>query len=122
MLRSLKIFLMILGLGSFIFPQQMLAVQTPQECCIESSTACTDHSTNEEEGCHSGKTSDSENDCKSGCDACYACMAQYIPVILSTTFDNPQAVFYYGDKSTFKYSVSYFSNSIQNIWQPPKIG
>lgn len=124
MSRTLKIFLIVLGLGVFILPKQLVFAK--------SMTECSDHKTKDAEcckiksadSCHgekSQKHSDKEN-CGDDCTNCHSCTVHCTTNFISPGFDLliNQPIFAY--QLNFDYGISYFSSSIQNIWQPPKIG
>lgn len=120
MLKSLKIFLIVLGLGIFIFPKQMIFSQNKMEC--------SDHKTSDNKCCESSchpeksKTNSQKNNCGDDCNDCKSCSFHMV-----NNFVSPETKFkinshFFANTLQFNYGDSYFSSAFQNIWQPPKIG
>lgn len=108
---------MILSLGIFILPKQMIsAQQTEMSCCKKESKkedCCKDHhqkSDNKSHGCDDG--------CCSSCNTCTTFV--FNPVLIEEAIISSNKVV---DKtSAFRYQEPFISLSLKEIWQPPKIG
>ena len=124
MLRTLKIFLIILGLGVFILPTQTLFAQDPtvkkkkkkskkDDCC----------KSEEKKSCHSDSPSEKsgKNNCGNDCSNCHTCSINFVlNYYHSEEYQSLQKTFFV-HQLKFIYEISFFSSSFHNIWQPPKI-
>ena len=125
MSKTLKIFLIVLGLGIFTLPKQMLYAQSKIECCDQKATkddCCKTEKTSS--SCHSEnpKNNSEKNNSGDDCTQCHSCTVHFVLNYLSPeskTFSTPH---FFAQKLIFEYKNSYFSSNFKNIWQPPKIG
>lgn len=123
MAGTLKIFLIILGLGILILPKQIIFAQGPVECCIAKSDKSDDCLVKTDQSCHSDQSTNSDqNDCKNDCITCDSCTVHFVVNYLSPELDDHFGQHFYGETLEYNYGISYFSSSFHNIWQPPKIG
>jgi hypothetical protein len=124
MLRTLKIFFIVLGLGIFILPKQMIYAQSFTECCKQNSPkkeCCKKEKTS---SCHStsSKNKSEKNNCGDDCNKCHSCTVHFVMNYLTPEFNSVLKPHFSDKKSILDYSNPYYSFSLQNIWQPPKIG
>ena len=122
MSKTLKIFLIVLGLSIFILPKQMIYAQSNMECCDQKSKkddCCKNEETN---SCHSENTTNKseKNNCDDDCNSC--CSVHFVLNYLSPELKSTLQQHFFIRDLNFNYGISYFSSNIQNIWQPPKIG
>lgn len=123
-MQSLKILLIILGLGIFILPKQMVFAQKIEQCCDKPSEKSNCCKTKKTESCHldnSQKKSD-KNSCGNDCAKCHTCSVNIVlnyisPEIYAVSHQN-----LFIKNIRFNYEILFFSSNIQNIWQPPKLG
>ncbi|WP_226063495.1 hypothetical protein [Kaistella polysaccharea] len=122
MLKTLKILFIVLGLGIFTLPTQMVFAQSPVEHCEQKADSKDCCSSKKPSNCHSKTTKDpKKEDCGNDCNDCKSCTVNFVMNFLSPEFKNSTEKNLFVPKSNFDYSTSYFSSAIQNIWQPPKI-
>lgn len=122
MAKSLKIFLIILGLGIFILPKQTVFAQKVENCCEQKSKKDECCNTEKTKPCHeSNPKKGSEKDgCKNDCANCHSCSGNIaLNYISPESYTSQKQLFI--KKISFSYEISFFSSSIQNIWQPPKL-
>ena len=115
---------MVLGLSIFILPKQLIFAQSVVECCDQKSDAgdcCKSEST---ASCHSdsSETQSQKDNCGEDCTQCHSCTVNYVMNYLSPEVNSTLQNHFFIQEFNFEYGNSYFSSSIQNIWQPPKIG
>lgn len=124
MLKSLKIFLIILGLGIFTLPTQMLSAQTVEQCCGEKSENGNCCKTETEKACHSENSSKEKgsSNCGNDCANCHTCSVPVIASYISAEVFSSSAIVFSDQNLVFSYKIPAFSSKIQNIWQPPKLG
>jgi hypothetical protein len=123
MSRTFKIFFIVLGLGIFILPKQMIYAQSSTECCEQNSSkkeCCKKEKTS---SCHStsSKNKSEKNNCGDDCNKCHSCSVHFVMNYLTPEFNSVLKPHFSDKKSNPDYSNPYFSFSFQNIWQPPKI-
>lgn len=121
--KTLKIFLIILGLGVFILPKQMLFAQKIEQCCdkkSENKDCCT---SKEKKNCHSenSQKNPEKNNCGNDCNNCHSCSLNFVLNYTSTEIYTSLQNQVFTQKLNFNYEISIFSSNIHNIWQPPKI-
>ena len=124
MSKTLKIFLIVLGLGIFTLPKQMLYAQSKIECCDQKATkddCCKKEKTSS--SCHSEnpKNNSEKNNCGDDCTQCHSCTVQFVLNFISPEISQTSHRHLFSKTLNFNYGISYFSSNIQNIWQPPKI-
>lgn len=124
MLKSLKIFLIILGLGIFILPTQMLSAQTIEKCCSAESENKDCCKTETEKPCHSEQSSKEKgtSSCGNECANCHTCSILLISTSIPAGIYLTEAPAFSHQNVVFSYTIPFFSSKIQNIWQPPKLG
>ena len=124
MLRTLKIFLIILGLGAFIIPTQTLSAQDAKmECCEKKTAKDTCCTTEKTQPCHSGDASQhsDKNTCGNDCSNCHSCSVNFVLNYDLTEEYHPLEEIFFAHQLKFNHEISFFSSSFHNIWQPPKI-
>lgn len=124
MSQTLKIFFIVLGLSIFILPNQMLSAQTIVQCCDQMSAQQECCKTEKTESCHAdqSKNKSDENNCADDCTQCHSCSVHFVLNYLSAEIHSPKFHKFSIQKLKFDYETSYFLSTLQNIWQPPKIG
>lgn len=124
MLKTLKIFFIVLGLSTFILPTQMLSAQTTIECCDQKATTEECCKTETTTSCHSEKSSNhsQKDNCGENCTQCHSCTVHFVMTYLSPELNSSVQKHLFVKELNFAYGNFYFSSNFQNIWQPPKIG
>ena len=124
MLRTLKIFLIIFGLGVFILPTQTLFAQDAKmECCNKKEKKDDCCKTEKTQSCHSENPSEKseKHNCGNDCSNCHTCSINFVlNYYHSEEYQSLQKTFFV-QQLKFIYAISFFSSSFHNIWQPPKI-
>ncbi|MGZ5193165.1 MAG: hypothetical protein ACXWB4_06550 [Kaistella sp.] len=124
MFRTVKIFLIILGLGVFILPTQTLFAQDAEmECCEKKPMKEDCCNTEQTEPCHSGDSSEhsDKNGCGNDCSNCHSCSVNFVLNYDIIEESQPLMDGFFAHQLKFNYEISFFSSSFHNIWQPPKI-
>jgi hypothetical protein len=120
--KPIQILLIIFCLGIFLIPKDNFYAQASQENCCkkESKTmACCEKKYNE----HSSNDSKKDHQsCKDDCCSFCGTSTTFAQTIFtkSNSWDIP--VFSTIQKSQFQYADPFISNSLEEIWQPPKLG
>ncbi len=124
MLKTLKIFFIVLGLSVFILPKQMMYAQTTMQCCDKMSVQQNCCKTEKTESCHSDQPNNQtdKKSCGDECTQCQSCTVHIVLNYLSPEINATTANNFFIQKLNFEYRSSYFLSTLQNIWQPPKIG
>ncbi|WP_292010889.1 hypothetical protein [Chryseobacterium sp.] len=109
-----------------MIPKDILYAQSSKEDCCRITTAtekkdcCKNHKTSSEgHGKHDKKTSSCNDDCCSSCIICYSFIE--IPSV-NHSFTSLLSVYDLKENLRFQYVDPYISDSLEEIWQPPKIG
>ncbi|WP_089754950.1 hypothetical protein [Chryseobacterium soldanellicola] len=118
-MKLFQIITIIFCLGIFLIPKDNFYLQSVQEkCCkADSKTDCCNN--------HKAPTKDHDNKTKSSCndDCCSFCAACY--TFIETPFSKNiflEFSYYKANKNLqFQYSDPYISDSLREIWQPPKL-
>ena len=115
---------MVLGLSIFILPKQMIYAQTIVECCDQMSPQKDCCKTEKTQSCHSdnSNTKSDKNNCGEDCTQCHSCTVNFVLNYLSPEINSTLGTNFFTQKLKFEYGTSYFLSTLQNIWQPPKIG
>ncbi len=121
MLKSLKIFLIVFGLGVFTFPKQVFFEQQTEQCCNEKPSNEDCCNSEKAKSCHS-ENPDQKDDCRSSCNSCHSCSVHFVLNYVSTEVYDFLEKPFFSERQNFSYQNSFFSSQIHNIWQPPKIG
>lgn len=122
MLRTLKIFLIILGLGVFILPTQTLFAQDAKmECCEKKSMKDDCCKSEEKKSCHGSSEKSEKNNCGNECANCHTCSVNLALNYYLSEENQPLQQTFFAHQLKFNYEISFFSSSFHNIWQPPKI-
>ena len=118
-MKYIQVLLIVFCLGIFLIPKDNFYAQASQENCCktgdkEDSCCEKDHSKHDEK--------DGESSCKDDC--CSYCMTchTFVENISSKTVVFNYSPFKTEKKLDFPYSNPYISNSLKDIWQPPKLG
>ena len=124
MLKSLKIIVLIIGLGVFILPKQMISAQNIENCCSKSSQNENCCKTEKTEPCHdsSSQNKSEKNSCGNDCSNCNTCSVNVVLNYISPEIYSPLNKNLFAKNNRFNYKISFFPSTIQNIWQPPKLG
>ena len=124
MSKTLKIFFIVLGLGIFILPKQMIYAQNPVECCDQKSTKDDCCKTEKTKSCHSenSKKKSDKDSCGDNCNQCHSCTINFVLNYISPELQTLAKNQFFNQRLHFDYEISYFSSNLNNIWQPPKIG
>lgn len=124
MSKTLKIFLIVLGLGIFTLPKQMLYAKSKIECCDQKAKKDDCCKTEKTSSCHSEnpKNNSEKNNCGDDCTQCHSCTVHFVLNYLSPEAKTFSTSRFFAQNLTFEYKNSYFSSNFENIWQPPKIG
>lgn len=122
MAKRFHILILMLCLGIFVIPKQIVGAQTPEISCCEKESSQKDCCKTEKEPkkpCHENE----KKSCEGNCTNCHSCTVSFV------FFGIPPAVkktillsFYSRKKEKFTYLTPEFSTSDAAIWQPPKIG
>lgn len=124
MSKTLKIFLIVLGLGIFILPKQMIDAQNSSQSCTHQTAekdCCNKEKTT---SCHSenSKNNSEKNNCGDDCNQCHSCSVHFIMNYLTPETKVISKPHFFAQVLNSEYKNSYFSSTFENIWQPPKIG
>ncbi len=124
MSKTLKIFLIVLGLGIFTLPKQMIYAQSEMECCDLKSTKDDCGKKEKTPSCHSenSKNKSEKSNCGDDCNKCQSCTVQFVLNYITAESKTSSNQHFHAQKLIFEYKNSYFSSNFHNIWQPPKIG
>lgn len=122
MAKKLNIFLIILALGLFITPKQMIFAQTESVCCTKDSGSedcCPSPQEIQEKPCHDPESK--EHSCE-GCLSCSACHLHlaFFSVPLSGFHTNIPKILP-SEKKAFTHITPDILDANSNIWHPPKI-
>ncbi|MDH6251840.1 hypothetical protein M2347_001567 [Chryseobacterium sp. H1D6B] len=120
MVKLFQILTIIFCLGIFLIPKDNFYAQSAQEKCCKADSkmdCCKKHQSSSKSS-HDEKTKSSCNDdCCSFCAVCYSFIET--PFFKSTTWE---LSYYKANKNLqFQYSDPYISDSLKEIWQPPKL-
>ncbi|OJV45604.1 MAG: hypothetical protein BGO40_13030 [Chryseobacterium sp. 39-10] len=124
MLKTIKIFLLILGLGTFVLPTQTLFAKQIENCCAMNSPQENCCGNNKNESCqdqdtHTGK--ETSDHCGNNCANCHSCILHLVFNQNSCDELKSSSIIVELKKQNFGHGIPYFSSDFQNIWQPPKI-
>ncbi|MEC5157277.1 hypothetical protein [Chryseobacterium sp. MP_3.2] len=124
MSRRLTFFFIILGLGIFIIPQQMMNAQSLVECCDHKSAEDNCCKKEKVSTCHTDESNNStdKNNCGDDCSNCHSCTVNYVLNYYTAPANLMIGAHFFKLELSFDYNDSYYSSDSQNIWQPPKIG
>lgn len=120
-MKLFKILTIIFCLGILLIPKDNFYAQSQDTCCKAGSKpddCCNNHNSSSTSS-HNEKTRPSCNndDCCSSCLACYT----FIQIHASRN-SYPELPYYKTSRNLqFQYSDPYISDSLKEIWQPPKI-
>lgn len=123
MLKSLKIVLLIIGLGVFILPKQMIFAQNIENCCSKSSEKENCCKTEKSKPCHDSNSQNQseKNTCGNDCSSCHTCSVNFVINYISPDAYSPLNKNLFAKSNRFNYKISFFPSTIHNIWQPPKL-
>lgn len=121
MKRKFQFLLMILCLGIFIMPKQIIFAQSKtMECCQkknDSSKSC-----HKQKGNCNSQHNKKGNDCSGNCcTSCGICSAFQISIMKSENFISLKKQNLIFKTQNFSYSEPFFNFYLKEIWQPPKI-
>ena len=123
MFKTVKIFLIILGLGVFIFPKQMFFAQSLEQSCNHKSGKKDCCKSGKKDSCHSksSKNNSEKKNCGDDCNNCQSCTVNFVLNYLAPEFNSTLKSQFFTKILIADYCNSYYSSSLQNIWQPPKL-
>lgn len=123
MFKRLKIFLIILGLGVFILPKQLVSAQGIEQACSHQSSKKECCKSQEDSTCHSkdSKENSDKNKCGDDCNTCNSCTIHCFTNFISSELPSILPQHFFVKKLNFDHEIPYFTSNIQNIWQPPKL-
>ena len=122
MFKTLKIFLLVMSLGIFILPKQMLFAQQTEMCCEQKSQKDDCCNKNKKEQCHDENSKDPpKNNCGNDCANCHSCSMHFVFNYISPEIYESAEKTFSAIQLNFGYGISFFSSDFHNIWQPPKI-
>lgn len=119
MVKHIQVLLIIFCLGIFLIPKDNFYAQASMEnCCKKDSKAnsCCDKD-HDNHDTKDGKSS-CNDDCCSSCATCHIVVENFSS---KTVFFNHSS-FKTDRKLEFQYSDPHISDSLKDIWQPPKLG
>ena len=127
MAKKFSIVFMMLALGLFVVPKQMLFGQTAGMSCCQPSKQKKDDcckTNSKDKPCHDSKDSNnSEKGCGDKCTSCTTCHYAAVVFILKTEERKQDTKIHFTEKQeAFTYITPEISDIFANIWQPPKIG
>jgi len=121
--KSLKIFLIVLGLGIFVLPSQTLFAQETEQCCdaSQNQSECCDTQTSKP--CHdsSGKKKSDKNNCGNDCSNCHSCVVSMVFTSLSPENVLEDMTGFVSNEPVYPSKVQFFTSLFYPIWQPPKL-
>ncbi|MBW8362410.1 MAG: hypothetical protein K0M56_09530 [Kaistella sp.] len=122
MAKKFQILLLMLCLGIFILPKQIVDAQTPEISCCEKESSQKDCCKTEKEPkkpCHENE----ENSCEGNCTKCHTCTISFVFFGITSGGKTTQLLNFISlKKEKYTYLTPEFSTSDSKIWQPPKIG
>lgn len=123
MFKTLKLLLIVLSLGAFILPKQMLFAQQTAQCCEQKKQEDNCCKTEKKQPCHdnNSKSHSDKNHCGNDCANCHSCSLFSLFNFVSPEILASESIHLVETKLNFNYSVCFISNNFKNIWQPPKI-
>ena len=124
MKKRFQVLLMILALGVFITPKQILLAQTTQMSCCKSENRDNNRCHNKDQKQEDCSKNQSHHKGCSGncCTNCGSCNT-FVYTVLKPDHQLPLLKqFIQNNHKGFRYSDPFISTSLQEIWQPPKIG
>lgn len=119
--KLFQILAILFCLGIFLIPKDNFYVQASQETCCkkESKSCCKNHNTSSKDKHSKDSKSSCNDDC---CTFCVACA----PFLEITSSKNLVYLEFLNLSLTkngqFQYADPYLSDSLKEIWQPPKLG
>lgn len=117
-MKYIQVLLIIFCLGIFLIPKDNFYAQAPQNCCKTDSKA--------DSCCDKDYDSNDKKDGKSSCsdDCCSFCMTchTFVENLSAKTVFFNHSPFKTDRKLEFQYSDPHISDSLKDIWQPPKLG
>ncbi|KMQ72113.1 hypothetical protein ACM44_03620 [Chryseobacterium koreense CCUG 49689] len=123
MFKTLKLLLIVLSLGAFILPKQMLFAQQTAQCCEQKKQEDNCCKTEKKQPCHdsNSKSHSDKNHCGNDCANCHSCSLFSLFNFVSPETLASESIHLVETKLNFNYSICFISNNFKNIWQPPKI-
>jgi hypothetical protein len=117
--KYIQILLIIFCLGIFLIPKDNFYAQASQENCCK--TDSKKHSCCDKEHSNHGKK-DSKSSCNDDCCSFCATCSNFVENLAAKTVFFNHTPFKTDKKLEFQYSDPHISDSLKDIWQPPKLG
>ena len=122
MAKKFQILTLIFCLGIFIFPKQIISVDSEKKDCCKTEKSCCDKSKPEKKSCHQDKKEDKKS-CKGNCSNCHSCSFTLVFNLENKNIlDFNKSHHFISKKVENLYLQPHFSSLFVSIWQPPKIG
>lgn len=121
MSRFLKLFLMILALGIFMLPRQVVLAQPAATGCTQQMSdedCCT---TDTESVCHTDSSGSKKDTCGDHCSDCGYCPTICFFTYLAPSQSPAENETFALRALNFGYKRSFVTSADHAIWQPPKI-
>lgn len=119
-MKRLQIILMILALGLFLVPKQLLATSSAMDCCTSEQMAKNHCQHTKKDNHH--QSGDHKNCTGSSCTTCGTCTVFSISVLKADFIHLNSIATKIKSGQSFIYKEPALQNGICEIWQPPKIG
>lgn len=119
MKAKLQFLMLILCMGLFIVPKQLLSAPSQtMECCQQHKSST--------KTCHNDKNTSSKPGKDAGCAGncctfCGICSVSATPAMASEPFGGPVKRKFVSNAAKTPYKSAFFSIHLMDIWQPPKI-
>lgn len=119
MVGKLHTILLILCMGIFIMPKQLLSTPSnTMECCEKRDSSV--------QSCHKEKDKTPAHSHEAGCTgsccaACGVCSVTVSPALAADLFQPPVNKKFTAEAAKTPYTSPFFSFYLKEIWQPPKI-
>ncbi|KQT22059.1 hypothetical protein ASG31_01585 [Chryseobacterium sp. Leaf404] len=121
-MKPIQLLLIIFCLGIFLIPKDDFYAQVSQENCCKTESKNKSCCGKEKENHHSSDSKKEHQSCKDDC--CSTCATCHTFVENSFAKSNFWEIptFSTIQKIQFQYADPFISNSLEEIWQPPKLG
>ncbi len=121
MSRFLKLFLMILALGIFILPRQVVMAQPAATACTQQMSDDGCCNTDTQSVCHTDSQDSKKDTCGDHCSDCGYCPTICFFTYLAPSQSSAQNETFALRALNFGYRRSFITSPDHPIWQPPKI-
>ncbi len=123
-MKYIQVLLIIFCLGVFLIPKDNFYDQASQENCCKTdskTSGCCEKNKHDHNTSKNNKKNDKSSCNDDCCSFCAACNNFVENLAAKTVFFNHYP-FKTNKKLEFQYSDPYISDSLKDIWQPPKLG